>query len=115
MDRVTDREFSVVFEATLSSTGVDSHGDKLPASMLDKFRDQMRANPELRLLNHEHNQDEIVGEIIDVWVEEADSEDVLLLNGTIGLFEGEEAAKEKFESDVFGGFSVQITQIRGME
>lgn len=108
MDRVTGRDFCVVKTARLSSTGVDHHGDRFPLSALRHYKEQLEQNPELRLLRLEHQNDEITGEIVDIWIEEDDDEDLHYLSGVIGIFEGKEHIAEKIESGELSGMSLSV-------
>jgi hypothetical protein len=114
MERVTEREISKVYEGVLASTGGDAHGDRFSEELLRDFCDQLRAGQEERIIRHNHNPDEKIGEILDVWIEEGD-DGVLLLKGDLGLFESEEHMKEMFEADNYGGMSVSVSQVHGME
>jgi hypothetical protein len=114
MERVTDREFAVVLETTVSSTGQDRHGDVMSAHNLEGLKRQFEEEPELRLLHRDHEPDQVIGEIIDVWLtEDDDEESVVLLKADVGVFEGKREAIEDIATGKLGGMSVTIAQYRG--
>lgn len=115
MERVTDRDFCAVRIARLSSTGVDRHGDRIPLSELRRIKRQIENKPELRLTRLDHQYDRISGEILDVWIEEDEEEDIHYLSAKIGIFEGNENIVEKIESGELGGMSLSIAVYENCE
>lgn len=97
---------------TFSSNGTDRHGDVIPGYVLEDMRDQIRSTPELRRFHRDHDPDSVIGEILDVWIEEG--EDATLLRGEVGIFEGEDEALSDIASGDLGGVSVTLGQYHGV-
>ncbi|QCW05122.1 hypothetical protein [Natrinema pallidum] len=90
MERGSDDGFCEIIEGTFSSSQVDRAGDQIPPEELDNLKDQIKSNPEKRKVLNEHNKDEVIGEIIDVWTEWGEEGEVYYLKGEFGIFEGNE-------------------------
>lgn len=106
MEESTDEDFCEVFEGTFSSSEVDHAGDRIPPEELERLKEQIEENPEKRKLLNDHNQDEVIGQILDVWTEWDENDVILFLKGKIGVYQEYEEIAQEIKSGMKSGLSI---------
>lgn len=106
MEGTTNEDFCEVFEGTFSSSGVDRAGDRIPPEELESLKEQIEENPEKRKFLNNHNQDEVIGRIIDVWTEWDEDDEILFLKGRVGIYTEYQHVAEEIKSGVKSGLSI---------
>ncbi|MFD1641453.1 hypothetical protein [Halohasta litorea] len=106
MNDASDESFCEIVEGTFSTSQEDRVGDEIPPEELERLKDQIKNNPEKRTVLNEHNPDEVIGEIIDVWTEWDDEGEILFLRGKFGIFERFEDIANEMKSGEKTGLSI---------
>lgn len=103
-----EKDFCETFESVASGTNKDRQGDIIPLSELKKVKKQMEENPEKRVLTYKHG-DRVVGEILDVRIEEKDDHHLLITKN--GVYEDAEDVADEIKQGELRGLSITISQL----
>ena len=102
----SDTEFCGFYEGWGSTVGVDTHGDMMIPETLMKLQEQMEENSKLRKICLEHNEDNLIGEIIES--EFKTEGDITGIKIKVGVVKGREDILEKVNSGELRGFSIGL-------
>lgn len=105
MKRISDENIKLKLEGTFTSAIVDKAGDRLAEESIINIKNQIENNPKKRRFTVDHSG-RVVGEILDVWTNRND-DGILELNGTVGVYEGNDDVIERIESGKLSGFSIE--------
>lgn len=103
-----EKDFCETFENVASGTNKDKQGDIIPLPELKKVKKSMEEDPERRFLTYKHGE-RIVGEILDVWIEERGEHHYLITEN--GIYEDSEDVVEEIKEGKIGGLSITISQL----
>lgn len=105
MKRISDENIELKIQGTLTSAVVDKAGDRLAERAIIDIKNQMENNPKKRRFTVDHSR-RVVGEILEIWTNRND-DGILELNGTVGIYEGNDDVIERIEADELSGFSIE--------
>jgi len=105
MKRISDKDIALRIKGTFTSTVVDKNGDRLTEEAILDIKDQIEENPEKRRFTVDHSG-RVVGEILDIRTNKND-DGILELNGTVGVYEGNDDVIKRIESDELSAFSIE--------
>lgn len=105
MERISDEKIEIELEGTFTSAVVDKAGDRVAKKAIISMKNQIERDPEKRRFTVDHSN-RVVGEIMDVWTN-VNSDGIFELNGTVGIYEGNDDVIERIEKGDLSGFSIE--------
>ena len=105
MDRISDKPIEIKLEGTFTSAVVDKAGDKVAEEDIVNKKNQIENGPKKRRVTVDHSG-RVVGEVLDIRLDRND-DGILELNGTVGVYEGNEEVIERIEQGDLKAFSIE--------